>query len=51
MKILERGDTEFKKAMEVEVSTLLFPTFSSECRVSAGVDITAQFSVNFAIFK
>ena len=30
--ILEREDEELKKAMEVEVSTLLFSKFSSKCR-------------------
>ena len=50
-KILGREDEEFKKAMEVEVSTLLFPRFSSECRFLVGIDIITQFSMNFAIFK
>ena len=31
-KILEREDEEFKKAVEVEVSTLLFSRFSSKCK-------------------
>ena len=50
-KILEREDEEFKKAMEVQVSILLFSKFSSECRILAGVGIITQFSMDFAIFK
>ena len=42
-KILEREDEEFKKAMEAEVSTLLFPKFSSQCRILVGIDIIAHF--------
>ena len=49
--ILEREDEEFKKAMEVEVSTSSFPRFSSRCRILAGIAIIAQSSKDFAIFK
>ena len=49
--ILEREDEEFKKAMEVEVSTLSCPRFSSKYIILVGVDIIAQLSMNFAIFK
>ena len=48
-KILEREDEEFMKAMEAEVSTLLFPRFGSQCRILAGIDIITQLSMNFAI--
>ena len=37
--------------MEVEVSTSLFPRFSSKCSVLVGIDIIAQSSMDFAIFK
>ena len=49
--ILEREDGEFKKAMEVEVSTSLFPRFSSKCRILVGIDIITQVSMDFTIFK
>ena len=49
--ILEREDEDFKKAMEAEVSTSSFPRFSSKCRILAGIDIIAQSSMDFAIFK
>ena len=50
-KILDREDEEFKRAMEVEVSTSLFPKFSSKYRILAGVDIIAQYPIDFTIFK
>ena len=50
-KILEREDEEFKKAMEAKVSTLLFPKFSSQCRILVGIDIIAHSSLKFAIFN
>ena len=34
--ILEKEDEEFRRAMEAEVSTLLFPRFSCKCRILAG---------------
>ena len=37
--ILEIKDEEFKKAMEMEVSTSSFPRFSSKCRILVGIDI------------
>ena len=40
-KILEREDEEFKKAMEVEVITILFSKFSSKCTILVGVGIIA----------
>ena len=49
--ILEREDEEFKRAMEAEVSTLLFPSFNSKCRILVGIDIIAHSSMNFAVFK
>ena len=50
-KILDREDEELKRAMEAEVSTLLFSIFSSECRILAEVDIIAKYSMDFAILK
>ena len=50
-RILEREDEEFKKAMEAEVSILLFSRFSSKCRILAGVDIITQSQIAFLIFK
>ena len=49
--ILEREDKEFKKAIEVEVSTLLFSKFSSKYRILAGVGIITQSPIDFAIFQ
>ena len=50
-KILDREDEEFKRAMEVEVSTLLSSKFSSKCRILAWAGIITQNPVHFTIFK
>ena len=50
-RILDREDEELKKAMEVEVSTFLFPKFSNEYRILAGVGIITQNPIDLAIFK
>ena len=50
-RILDREDEEFKKAMEVKVSTLLFSKLSSKYKILAGVGIIAQNPIDFAIFK
>ena len=34
--ILEREDQEFRRAIEAEVNTLLFPRFSCKCRILVG---------------
>ena len=41
----------FRKAMEVEVNTSFLSKFSSKYRILAGVDIIAQNSIDFAVFK
>ena len=41
-RILDREDEEFKRVMEVEVSTSLFSEFSSKYRILAGVGIITQ---------
>ena len=50
-KILDREDEEFKRAMEVEVSTSLFSKFSSKYRILAGIDIITQYPIYFETFK
>ena len=50
-KILERGDVEFRRVMEEEVSTSLSSEFSNKYRILAGVDIIAQNPIDLAIFK
>ena len=50
-KILDREDEEFKKAIEVKVSTLLFSKFSSKYRILAGVGIITRNPIDLAIFK
>ena len=50
-KILDRENEEFKRVMEVEVSTPLFSKFSSKYKILAVVDIIAQSQLDFAIFK
>ena len=49
--ILEREYEEFRRAMEAEVSTLLFPRFNSKGRILVGMDIITYSSMNFAVFK
>ena len=50
-RILDREDEEFKRAMEVEVSTSLFSEFSSKYRILAGLGIITKSQLNFAIFN
>ena len=53
-KILDREGEEFKRAMEVEVSTSFLSEFSNRIfsnRIFTGVDIITQYPIDFAIFK
>ena len=49
--ILDREDEEFRRAMEKELSSLLFPNFSNKYKILAGVDIITQSQLDLGIFK
>ena len=50
-RILDRENDEFKRTMEVEVSTSLSSKFSSKYMILAWVGIITLSQLNFAIFK
>ena len=51
MKNLDREDKEFRKAIEEEVTMLLYSTFSNKYRILAGIDTITQNQIDLPIFK
>ena len=49
--ILDREDEEFRRAMEEEVSNLLFSKFGKKYRILPGVDIIAQHQIDLSILS